>query len=73
MTEPVNYKAAYEVAMRIIRSMHAEKFLDTYFICGEAGKKDANNMPDRILVCPAYGSDFSYIYEKTGETTGPEW
>lgn len=73
MTEPVDYKSAYEAAMRIVRSVFAEKYPDTYFICGEAGQKDLNNMPDQILVCPAYGCDFSYIYQKTEKTTGPEW
>lgn len=51
----------------------AEKLGDIYFICGELGEKDSNNMPKKILVCPAYGVDFSYVYEYTGVTTGPEW
>lgn len=51
----------------------AEKLGDIYFICGELGEKDGNNMPKKILVCPAYGVDFSYVYEYTGVTTGPEW
>lgn len=51
----------------------AEKLGNIYFICGELGEKDINNMPKKIMVCPAYGVDFSYIYEYTGQTTGPEW
>jgi hypothetical protein len=51
----------------------AEKLGDIYFICGELGEKDVNKMPKKILVCPAYGVDFSYVYEYTGVTTGPEW
>ncbi len=50
----------------------AEKLGDIYFICGELGQKDDNNMPKKILVCPAYGVDFSYVYEYNGVTTGPE-
>ena len=46
---------------------------DTYFICGELGAKDNNNMPDKLMVCPAYGLDFFYVYEYTGETAGTEW
>jgi len=30
-------------------------------------------MPDKLLVVPGYGVDFSYVYEKTGQTTGTEW
>lgn len=37
---------------------------DTYFICGEGGSKDANGLPDRISICPAYGSDVVVLYEK---------
>jgi hypothetical protein len=25
------------------------------------------------MIVPAYGVDFSYIYERTEKTTGPEW
>lgn len=67
------YKKGYEAAMRIVRSTFPEKFPDSYFICGEVGKKNENNMPEKIMVCPAYGVDFSYIYERTETTTGPEW
>lgn len=67
------YKLAYESAMNIIRSTYAEKFPDAYFISGELGTKDDNNMPEKILVCPAYGLDFVYVYERTEKTHGPEW
>lgn len=50
----------------------AEKLGNIYFICGELGVKDDNNMPQKILVCPAYGVDFSYVYEYNGVITGPE-
>ena len=72
---------AYEGELALLRKYHklikhtilAEKFGDIYFISGELGEKDANNMPQKIMVCPAYGVDFSYVYEYTGVTTGPEW
>ena len=67
------YKTGYEAAMRIIKPQFPEKFPDQYFICGELGAKDNNNMPDKLMVCPAYGLDFFYVYEYTGETAGPEW
>lgn len=67
------YKDAYDAAMRIVKSTYPDKFPDTYFICGELGSKDINSMPEKLLVCPAYGCDFSYIYERTGTTVGPEW
>ena len=71
--EMQSYKKGYEAATRIVRSTYAEKFPDTYFISGELGAKDDNNMPEKILVCPAYGLDFAYVYERTDKVSGPEW
>ena len=67
------YKTGFESAMRIVKSTYPDKFPDTYFLCGELGIKDENNMPKKLMVCPAYGVDFFYVYEYTGETSGPEW
>jgi hypothetical protein len=50
-----------------------EKLGDIYFICGEGGSKDENNLPERIHICPAYGCDWFQVYEKTEKTWGPEW
>ena len=57
----------------ILRRLTPDKFPDTYFIHTGLGEKDKNGMPERLLVCPAYGVDFSYIYEYTGKTTTTEW
>jgi hypothetical protein len=50
-----------------------EKLGGIYFICGEGGKKDKNNLPDKIHICPAYGVDWFQIYERTDKTFGPEY
>jgi hypothetical protein len=57
----------------MLRRLDAERFPGTYFIHSGVGKKDHNGMPEKLLVVPAYGVDFSYVYEYTGKTTGPEW
>lgn len=57
----------------ILRKLSPERFPDTIFISGTLGERDQNNMPEKLLVVPAYGCDFSYIYERTEKTTGPEW
>ena len=57
----------------ILRRLDAEKFPGTYFIHSGLGETDANGMPERLMVVPAYGVDFSYIYQRTEKTTGPEW
>lgn len=54
-------------------SFAADKVGNIYFICGEDGEKDRNNLPKRIYVCPAYGVDWFQIYERTDKTHGPEY
>lgn len=56
-----------------LHSFASDKVGNIYFICGEGGEKDANGLPARIHVCPAYGVDWFQIYERTNSTHGPEW
>jgi hypothetical protein len=58
---------------RIYKHLNAENHPGVYFIHGSSGSYDDNGMPEKLLVVPAYGVDFSYIYERTDKTTGPEW
>jgi hypothetical protein len=59
----------------------AEMFLKTsepeasgfYFIAGAMGEVDRNSLPEKLLICPAYGCDWTQIYERTDRATGPEW
>lgn len=76
---------AYEGELRELRKLKslikheilahalADKIGNIYFICGEGGEKDNNNLPERIHICPAYGVDWFQIYERTDKTFGPEW
>lgn len=72
---------AYEGELRQLRKLRelvkhidiAEKLGDIYFICGEGGTKDQNNLPEQIHICPAYGVDFFVVYTKTDQVVGPEW
>ena len=57
----------------ILRRLTPDKFPDTLFISGTLGEKDQNNMPEKLMVVPAYGVDFCYIYEYNGKTMGTEW
>lgn len=51
----------------------SEKMGDIYFICGEGGVKDQNNLPETIHICPAYGVDWFQVYQRTDKSHGPEW
>ena len=72
---------AYEGELKMLRLYHsvithtvmAEKLGGIYFISGEGGEKDKNNLPERIHVCPAYGVDWFQVYERTDKTFGPEY
>lgn len=72
---------AYEGELKKLRKLNeiikhevlAEKLGGIYFISGEGGEKDKNNLPERIHICPAYGADWFQIYERTDKTFGPEW
>lgn len=72
---------AYEGELRELRKLKslikhdilAEKLGNIYFVCGESGESDRNNLPKHIHVCPAYGVDWFQVYERTDKTIGPEW
>lgn len=56
-----------------LRRLAPEKYPDTLFIHALVGNKDSNGMPEKLLIVPAYGCDFSYVYIRSSKTTGPEW
>jgi hypothetical protein len=58
---------------RIYKHLNPEKHPGVYFIHGSLGSYDENGMPEQLMIVPAYGVDFSYIYQRTDKTTGPEW
>ncbi len=69
---------AYEGELKLLRKVYelvrhtelAEKIGNIYFICGDGGQKDQNNLPERIHICPAYGCAWFQVYEKTNVTGG---
>jgi hypothetical protein len=52
----------------VIRRMYVDQYPNTWFVTGELGEKDQNNLPKYIEVCPAYGVDWTQIYERTERT-----
>jgi hypothetical protein len=55
----------------ILKHSKADKLHGVYFICGEAGEKDAMGLPELISVCPAYGLDGFAYYKKYKEYSAP--
>lgn len=72
---------AYEGELKKLRKLNeiirhevlAEKLGNIYFIAGGLGAIDKNGLPDKLMICPAYGVDWMQIYHKTEETFGTEW
>jgi hypothetical protein len=72
---------AYEGELKLLRKIYelvrhtvlAENIGNIYFICGQGGEKDSNNLPKQIHICPAYGVDWFQVYERTDKSHGPEW
>ena len=58
---------------KMVRHLSAEKLNGVFFICGEAGAKDNMGLPEKILVCPAFGLDGFAIYTKTSNYSAPEY
>jgi len=56
-----------------LRRLDPERFPDGCFIHAMMGERDQNNMPRYLWVVPAYGVDYSYVYEYTGMTAGTQW
>jgi hypothetical protein len=58
---------------KMVRHLSAEKLEGVFFICGEAGEKDDMGLPEKIMVCPAYGLDGFAMYTKTSDYSAPEY
>ena len=70
------YEGELEKLRRVhtmVRHLSAEKLEGVFFICGEAGAKDDMGLPEKIMVCPAYGLDGFAIYTKTSGYSAPEY
>jgi len=51
------------------RFRHAKpEITGEYFLAGGYGEQDANQLPQYVRICPAYGCAFEVVYEKTDRT-----
>ena len=65
-------KAENNKLRKIINHAVAER-TGVYFICGEVGEKGSDGLPDKILVCTAYGLDGFAVYKKEADYSAPGW
>lgn len=66
-------KEKCDMQARVLMSLAPDRCPGVLFITGHLGTKDKNGLPEKILVCPAYGLDWAEIYTRTDTTTGVEW
>ena len=57
----------------ILQSLTPDKYPGVLFIHAQLGERDQNNMPEKLLVVPSYGVDWSQVYIRTEKTEGPKW
>lgn len=65
-------KAENDRLRKILTHFLGEK-TGVYFICGEVGGKGEDDLPEKILVCPAYGLDGFAVYKKEADYSAPGW
>jgi hypothetical protein len=54
----------------VLRRIYVEQYPDTWFVHTAHGEVDENGLPQYIDVVPAYGCDWSQVYERTKKTIG---
>lgn len=64
-TENAHLKEVVDKFRTIVKHATAETREDVSFICGQAGDLDEMRLPEKILVCPAFGLDGFAVYTKT--------
>jgi len=58
---------------RLLEELKRLYGVDRPFICGTAGGKGEDSMPEYVLVCPAYGADGMAMYKKFKDYSAPEY
>ena len=66
-------RAKCNMQAMILQRLRPEHNPGVYFICGQLGPLDRNGLPEKVMIVPAYGCDWSQIYVKSERQTGPEW
>lgn len=54
----------------ILQHLNPEKYPGVLFIHGHLGEIDSNGLPEKLLIVPSYGCDWSQVYEKTERILG---
>jgi hypothetical protein len=66
-------KGTDERLLKFVQHVFAVQVTGTYFICGESGEKDSNDLPENIFVCPEYGCKWAAVYSKGDKVPMSKW
>lgn len=66
-------KEKCDMQARVLMSLAPDRCPGVLFITGHLGTKDKNGLPEKLLVCPAYGADWAEVYVRTKEIMGAGW
>ena len=61
--EIVELQDRVEKLQTILRHVFPEK-TNALFITGHCGERDENGLPQKLIICPAYGSDVMVLYAR---------
>jgi hypothetical protein len=56
---------------RLVEELKRLYGVERPFICGTAGNKGGDGMPEYVLVCPQYGADGMAMYKKYRDYSAP--
>jgi len=56
---------------RLVEELKRLYGVERPFICGTAGNKGVDGMPEYVLVCPQYGADGMAMYKKYRDYSAP--
>ena len=56
---------------RLVEELKRLYGVERPFICGTAGKVDADGLNEYILICPMYGADGFALYKKHKDYSAP--
>ena len=57
----------------VLKRLTPDRNPGVLFITGHVGTKDKNGLPEKLLICPAYGVDWAEVYVREGTVWGPQW
>jgi hypothetical protein len=66
-------RMATAIAVKFLENCRYQNVPNVPFICGEAGEKGKDGMPEFFFIAPTYGVDGFAVYKKDKDYDAPGW